>query len=300
MQSLQLYVLESMKAKLIQLAELLRLRHWVKNGFVFIPALFARALSVDNISRLVLLLLTFCLAASVVYIFNDLLDAPRDRKHKTKRQRPLASGFFTQRQAITGILVLLLAVSWLASLQLLAIPYLVAYLLLNVAYSLALKYVAIVDVSIIALGFVLRILAGGAVIGVFVSQWLVTIVFLLACSLAFAKRRHDLALNQENNQYEARISVYTLAFLDLALTIMLSITLLAYIIYSLSPEVMERLNSEYIYVTSFFVFLGVLRYLLLVLNPQTAGSPVQLIWRDRVLQCIILAWGITFYYLIYN
>lgn len=288
-----------MKAWLVQLADLLRLRHWVKNGFVFIPALFARALSVDNITTLLLLVLTFCLAASMVYVFNDLLDAPRDRKHKTKKHRPLASGFFSKRQAIMVILSLLIAVGWLSSLQIAAVPYLVAYLLLNVAYSLFLKYVAIVDVSIIALGFVLRILAGGAVIGVFVSQWLVTIVFLLASSLAFAKRRHDLALNQENNQYEARVSVYTLPFLDLALTIMLSITLLAYIIYSLSPEVMQRLNSEYIYVTSFFVFLGILRYLLLVLNPQTAGSPVQLIWRDRVLQLIILAWGLVFYWLIY-
>ncbi len=288
-----------MKAWLLQLAELLRLRHWVKNGFVFIPALFARALSAGNIAQLLLLFLTFCLTASVVYIFNDLLDAPRDRKHKTKQHRPLASGFFNQQQAIVGIVLLLLVVGWLASWQIPAIPYLVGYLLLNVAYSLALKYVAIVDVSIIALGFVLRILAGGAVIGVFVSQWLVTIVFLLACSLAFAKRRHDLALNQENNEYEARVSVYTLPFLDLALTIMLSITLLAYIIYSLSPEVMQRLDSQHIYVTSFFVFLGILRYLLLVLNPQTAGSPVQLIWRDRVLQLIILSWGLVFYWLIY-
>ncbi|MEO0875124.1 MAG: UbiA prenyltransferase family protein [Bacteroidota bacterium] len=288
-----------MKERLQQFVELVRLRHWIKNGFVAVPAIFAGAITMENLAVLGQLFLIFCLLASVVYIFNDLMDAPRDRLHLHKHQRPIASGYYTPLQAIVVLTVLLALAACLLLTQTAALPYVTAYLLLNLGYTLFLKYVAIVDVSIIGLGFVLRILAGGAVIAVFVSQWLVTIVFLLTTALAFAKRRHDLSINAENEAYEPRISVYTLPFLDLAITIMLSITLLAYIIYSLSPQAMERLGTDQIYLTSFFVFLGILRYLLLVLNPDTSGSPVQLIWRDRVLQVTILAWCLSFYYLIY-
>lgn len=288
-----------MKTFVVQFSRLLRIRHWVKNGFVFIPAIFARALGADTLWGLFLVSLYFCLASSVVYIFNDLIDLDRDRRHPTKQFRPIASGYFTPRAAMVYLLALLLMVGycsfWLPEIA----PIIGAYLVLNIAYTLHLKYLAIVDVAILGIGFVLRVLTGGIYAEVFVSEWLVTIVFLLCTALGFAKRRHDLAIAPEVALTSRNGPTYTLPFLDLAITIMLTITLMAYIIYSLSPVVMERLNSDKIYLTSFFVFLGILRYLLLTIDAKSSGSPVEIIYRDRVLQFIILGWGITFYILIY-
>ncbi|WP_367389541.1 UbiA prenyltransferase family protein [Lewinella sp. LCG006] len=288
-----------MKTFFVQFTGLLRVRHWVKNGFVFIPAIFAKELGPTNLWSLLLVGGYFCLSSSVVYIFNDLLDVEKDRRHPTKKFRPIASGYFTSKAAV-GLMLALLLIVGLCSFKLPEVaPIVGAYLLLNIAYSLYLKYLAIVDVAVLGIGFVLRVLAGGVGIGVFVSEWLVTIVFLLCTALGFAKRRHDLAIAPEVAIESRSEPTYTLTFLDRAITIMLTITLMAYIIYSLSPVVMERLNSDKIYLTSFFVFLGTLRYLLLTLDAKSSGSPVEIIYRDRVLQLVILGWATTFYLLIY-
>lgn len=288
-----------MKTFVFQFSRLLRVRHWVKNGFVFIPAIFARALGADTLWALLLVSLYFCITSSVVYIFNDLIDLDKDRRHPTKQSRPIASGYFTPRVALACMFILLLIVIaggfYLPELA----PVIGAYLVLNIAYTLYLKYLAIVDVAVLGIGFVLRVVAGGIYAEVFVSEWLVAIVFLLSTALGFAKRRHDLAIAPEVALESRNGPTYTLPFLDLAITIMLSITLMAYVIYSLSPVVMERLNSDKIYLTSFFVFLGILRYLLLTLDEKFSGSPVEIIYRDRVLQFIILGWAATFYFLIY-
>lgn len=288
-----------MKTFIVQFSRLLRVRHWVKNGFVFIPAIFARALGADTLWALLLVSLYFCITSSVVYIFNDLMDLDKDRRHPTKQFRPIASGYFTPGAALACMLVLLLIVIGGACCLPELAPVIGAYLVLNIAYTLYLKYLAIVDVAVLGIGFVLRVVAGGIYAQVFVSEWLVAIVFLLSTALGFAKRRHDLAIAPEVALTSRKGPTYTLPFLDLAITIMLTITLMAYIIYSLSPVVMERLNSDKIYLTSFFVFLGILRYLLLTLDEQFSGSPVEIIYRDRVLQFIIIGWATTFYFLIY-
>jgi 4-hydroxybenzoate polyprenyltransferase len=284
----------------IQFLQLIRVKHWLKNGFILLPVFFAAQFSVDSLLALFPLFLSFCLVASSVYILNDLIDIKRDSLHPVKRLRPLASGYFQ-----TSTAYLFLALFLVASVVSLfyvqpASSLVLAYFLLNIGYTFIFKYIAIVDVSVISLGFVIRVLAGGWELDIFVSQWLICIVFLLCISLAFAKRRHDLILAGDSKKQLNAINSYTVSFLDIAITISMSITLMAYIIYAISPEVAQRLGTDQLYITSFFVFLGIMRYLMLTLNSELSGTPVEIIWRDRVLQLVILCWLLTFYSLIYG
>ena len=282
------------------LIHLLRPKHWVKNGFVFLPAIFANRWQEPEVMwPTVLSCGVFCLAAGLVYILNDWWDMADDQQHPTKRLRPLASGTVSLSEA--GLLALVLATTLGAILWRWQdlILYITIYLALNLAYTFGLKRLAIVDVAIIGLGFVLRIVAGGAMGDVFVSEWLITIVFLLCTGLALAKRRHDLALLQAQGMPAEQTQKYTLPFLDLALTVLMSITLLAYIIYSLSPEVAARLGTNKLYITSFFVLLGMLRYLQLTLSNTQSGSPVELLWRDRTLQVVIVLWLLSYFLLVH-
>ena len=178
--------------------------------------------------------------------------------------------------------------------------YVLAYFVLNIAYVFMLKQVPIVDVSCIAIGFVLRIMAGGAAADVFVSHWMIIMTFLLTISIAFSKRREDLITVLAQTSTQNSPPSYSLTFLDLAKSITFSITLIAYIFYSISPEVIARIGSEKLYLTSVFVFLGIMRYLQIGVINQSAGSPIEVLWKDRFLQIVIVLWAITFLMIIYG
>jgi 4-hydroxybenzoate polyprenyltransferase len=280
---------------------LLRPEHWVKNFFVFIPAFFAARLADPHVLlRAGLGFVAFCLMASAVYVLNDMVDAPQDRNHPDKCRRPIASGAITTRQAIAILLIILfLATALAASLEAAVLLILLLYFVVNLFYSFSLKHIAIVDVSLIGLGFLLRVYAGGAATGVPVSQWLTVLTFLLALILGLAKRRGEYVIAMGENNFRKALEGYNLPFLDMAITLCSTVSVVAYLMYCFSPEVTERIGSDKIYFTAFFVVLGVLRYLQLTLVFNKTESPTRALLRDGFLQLVLLSWVGAFVWLLY-
>jgi len=288
----------------------MRLRQWTKNLAVFVGIVFAqRLLNVPSLERTGLAFVTFCLASSSVYLLNDLLDLENDRQHPTKRHRPLASGRLPVSWAIAAIGVLLLGcvglTTWIffvpiAPLQDIYATYgganlifaltIATYLILMTLYSVRLKHVVLIDVFIIASGFVLRILAGAVVIPVSISGWLYLVTCLLSLFLALSKRRHELVLLQGRASVHRQIlKEYSIPMLDQMITIVATTTIMAYSLYT----VQGTTGSHRLIVTIPLVLYGIFRYLYLVYMRMEGGSPEEVLLRDRhmlgtVMLCTIL------------
>jgi 4-hydroxybenzoate polyprenyltransferase len=279
----------------------LRPDQWVKNVFVVAPLFFTpAALTPGNVGRVALALVCFCLLASAVYVQNDYADREADRLHSVKRNRPIASGALGAQGALALLIVLLLLGGALA--VLLGRSFLVVaavYILLNFAYSLGLKRIAVLDVMIVAAGFVLRVEGGSRVIHVEPSAWIVIATGLLALFLALAKRRDDLTRNLASN-HRASLAGYNRPFLDAAVVMTLSGLLVAYLIYTTDSTVMLRLGTTQLYYTAPFVVAGILRYLQITLVEERSGSPTSIALRDRFIICAVLGWIVTFALLIYG
>jgi 4-hydroxybenzoate polyprenyltransferase len=212
---------------------LLRARQWVKNGFVVMPLLLTpETLSADNLARVAATFLCFCAAASVGYIINDYADREADRLHPEKRHRPLASGEVSVAEAAV-LMVLLLLVALLGAVLLSPTIFVIitGYIVLNLAYSFALKHISIVDIITIAAGFVLRIEAGAATIEVSPSVWIIVCTGLLALFLALAKRRDDL-VRALDGEHRPSLEGYNKAFVDVGIAILLAATFVSYVIYT--------------------------------------------------------------------
>ena len=280
---------------------LVRPEHWVKNLFIFIPAFFAARLNDPVVMRNALLgFVAFCLIASAVYVLNDIVDAPQDRNHPDKSRRPVASGAITISQAIVILVVLLLSATALAAyLSINMLMFSLLYFFVNLFYSFSLKHIALIDVSLIAVGFLLRVFAGGAVTGVSVSQWLIVLTFLLALILGLAKRRGEYVIAMGENNFRKALEGYNLPFLDVSITVCSTVAIVAYLMYCFSPEVTGRIGSDRIYFTAFFVILGILRYLQLTLVFNKTESPTRALLRDLFLQLVLLAWIGAFAWLLY-
>ncbi len=284
------------------LIRLIRVEHWVKNLFLFIPAFFAgRLFEPAVLLRAVLGFVAFSLIASAVYVLNDLVDAPQDRNHPGKSSRPIASGAVSQRQGI-GLVVLLLgggvALALTLDLSFLLIGLL--YFVINLFYSFSLKHIALIDVSLIGLGFLLRVFAGGAVTGVAVSHWLIVMTFLLALILGLAKRRGEYLIATGGQSFRKALEGYNLPFLDQSMVVCSTVAIVAYLMYCFSPEVTERIGSDKIFYTAFFVVLGILRYLQLTLVFEKTESPTRALLRDVFLQVVLLGWIGCFAWLLYG
>ena len=279
---------------------LIRPEHWVKNLFLFIPAFFAARLSEPAILKnAVLGFIAFSLFASAVYVLNDLVDAPQDRNHPDKKKRPLASGAMNTRQGIILLTALLaggMALALRLSVEMLA--YSVLYFIVNVFYSFSLKHIAIIDISLIGLGFLLRVFAGGAVTGVEVSQWLIVMTFLLALILGLAKRRGEYLVETKGHTFRKALEGYNLPFLDVGMVVCSTVAIVAYLMYCFSPEVTGRIGNK-IYFTAFFVIIGILRYLQLTLVYNKTESPTRALLRDGFLQIVLLAWIGSFAWMLY-
>lgn len=278
--------------------KLIRVKHWMKNMFVFLPMFFAGAFSLIFQSEVILLFVSFCLAASSIYILNDIVDVENDRLHPKKRKRPIASGEIPIKTAyvILGVFFL----GFVSTLLFLGSSawFVLGYFVMNILYSFYLKNISLVDVSCISLGFVLRVMAGGSEAGIYVSHWMIILIFLLTIALAFAKRRDDLVIDDNRTVFRKSSKGYSLAFLDIAKAISFSITLISYILYSISPETVASLGTDKMYITSLFVFLGIMRYLQITIIDRNSGSPVEVLLNDRFLQINILIWfGIMAYFI---
>lgn len=284
------------------LARLARPYQYVKNLFVFVPAFFGfRFFDPQVMGRSAVCFVAFCLAASAVYVLNDWMDREEDARHPTKKDRPIASGRIGAGAALAfGLALMAGGLGVAAALDPGLLAPLGVYLALNLSYSLGLKRIAIVDVVVIALGFNLRLEAGSLVSGVDLSHWIVVMTFLLALFLGFAKRRDDLVLEANGGEKLRSVSkAYSLAFLDAVLVMSASIVILCYILWTISPQVIERLGTESLYLTSVFVLLGVLRYMQIAMVLENSGNPSKALLRDRFLHLVLLGWVGAFLFILY-
>jgi decaprenyl-phosphate phosphoribosyltransferase len=293
---------ESSISKIRAFIRLARPDQYVKNGFVFLPLIFGHQLfNPDAFFVVLVAFVGFCLASSAVYVFNDFKDVEEDRIHPVKCHRPLASGQISPRQALwfAGLLgvgsvgIGLSLGNW---------PYLgilIAYLLLNTAYSLKLKHVAIIDVVTVSTGFVLRVFAGGVVVNIMPTHWLVLMTFLLALFISLAKRRDDLLLARSGNSHRRSLDGYNLEFVSGAMMIMAAVTIVSYILYTVSQDVTQKHGSQHLYLTSFWVIVGLLRYMQITFVREKSGSPTQVLLEDFFLQIVAGLWLLSFVIFIY-
>lgn len=289
-----------------QYLQLLRPLQWMKNVFVFAPIFFSNhLLEKDFFVPTAVVFLSLCMISSSIYCFNDLRDVEADRQHPKKCQRPIASGAVSVKGGYTLMaLATILAFVILAFVKSPNTPYLYmivgGYWLMNIAYCLKLKQYAILDVSIIAIGFVMRVLAGGLTTNVWVSHWLVMLTFLVTLFLALSKRNDDYRIYEQTG-IKPRVSItgYNRTFINEATAIVASVTMVSYIMYTMSEEVIARMGTRYVYLTSGWVLAGLLRYLQNMVVFGLSGSPTKSLVKDHFIQLCILGWIASFFAIIY-
>ena len=287
------------------LIRLIRPHQWVKNLVVLLPVFFGGALlHIESVYAGLVTALCFSFAASSIYCLNDIVDVEDDRQHPVKCHRPMASGAISITQGYT-LMFLMFVLSMLSTFllgqsQLETACVILFYWLLNIAYCLKLKQYAIIDVCVVSFGFVLRILAGGYATGIHLSKWIVLMTFLLMLFLSFAKRRDDVVRMNETGHAPRQNTIrYNLTFINQAITITASVTLVCYIMYTVSPETIQNFHTDYLYLTSVFVLVGLLRYIQIAVVDKRSGDPTKVMLHDRFMQFVVLAFGLAFLFIIY-
>jgi decaprenyl-phosphate phosphoribosyltransferase len=280
--------------------KLIRVNHFIKNLLIFAPLFFSLNFEKKGLFFVVAEgFFVFSVIASAVYILNDIFDINEDKNHPAKKYRPVASGVIPIKQALysmSGLLIIGFPLAYL--LNKLFFFIMLFYFCLNVLYSLKLKHIVIIDIFVIAVNYILRILAGCVLINISPSMWIIIITYLLALFLALGKRRSDILLSGSNSVRKC-IDGYNSAFVDSALGVICSCTLISYILYTISPEITIKMHSDYLYLTSFFVLAGILRYLQIIYVENKSECPTEIILKDKFLQVTILCWIILFWILIY-
>lgn len=282
----------------LTLVRLLRVKQWTKNAVVFAAFVFAlgdrnQDLAAWELWKVCLAALAFCLVSSAVYVFNDWRDAPQDRAHPLKRQRPIASGAVGPGLAAAVAAVLLaagLGGAWRLGPDLLAV--IGAYAALQLVYTLWLKRIALVDVIVISMGFVLRALAGAVVIQVVISPWLLLCAMLLALFLGLCKRRHE-KVNLEGQGTRAALDGYHEGLLDMLITMMAAAALVCYSIYTLWPETVAKFGTPWLAATIPFVVFGLFRYMDLVYRQEKGDRPEQILLTDGPLMANVILYGLA-------
>lgn len=288
-----------------EMIKVIRPQQWIKNMFVFLPLFFGRQMTdMELLVNAIIVFFAYSFAASSVYCFNDVIDVEADRRHPVKCHRPVASGAVSVHSAyIMMVAMISLSMALLTFLRGDVLPtvcIILGYWLMNMAYCWRLKQYAIIDVCIIAFGFVLRILAGGVSTGVVISHWLVMMTFLLTLFLSFAKRRDDvLRMMKTGEAPRQNTSRYNLTFINQTITITAGVMLVCYIMYTVSPEVVANFNTPYLYLTSGYVVVGLLRYIQLAVVDEKSGDPTKVMLHDRMIQFVVMAWILTFLLIIY-
>jgi len=275
----------------------MRPRQWTKNLVIYAPLVFDRQLGLNNLPvffRTTAGFVIFCLLSGVVYIINDITDYEADRNHPEKRRRPIASGHLqvsTARGAAIAILVVIFPLSYLLSPAFAGVA--AVYFLLNLVYSKWLKHVTLIDVFVIALGFVLRVLAGAVLITVArFSPWLYVVTTLGALLLGFGKRRAEIGLLADDaNTHRKVLDGYTIPLLDQLITIVAATIIIAYSLYTFSAPNLP--SNNIMMLTIPFVLYGIFRYLYLLHVDQSGGAPEELLLSDRPLQISIILWGVS-------
>lgn len=282
--------------------KLSRPQQWVKNFFVLLPSFFAgRALDYTLYPELLLAFISFSLISSAVYILNDYKDVETDRLHPLKRFRPLADG--SANRNVSLVLMILLFAAGIGVSFLLARGFmlmLLIYIGVNISYTFGLKNISILDLFLVSMGFLIRVYAGGFAVNIAVSHWLALMIMLLALFLTLAKRRDDLInTNTDGTIMRKSSRKYNMVFVNSCLVLFAGVIIVSYIMYTVSAEVVERFNSEWLYATVVFVIAGLMRYLQITFVEEKTGNPTQILVTDGFIITCILGWILTFYIVIY-
>ena len=281
---------------------LARPHQYIKNGFIFLPIFFAHKLfNYQALTQTCWAFVIFCLAASSAYVVNDIVDIEADRHHPTKKHRPLAAGILGKNEAFlfAGLLLSGSVILTFYQFDSLMIIFLGSYVFLNFSYSYVLKNYAIIDITAIAIGFIIRVFSGGLACDVWPSHWLIIMTYLLALFLALAKRRDDLILVAHGHQVRHNINNYSLEFVSLNMVIMAAVIIVSYILYTVSPEVVSLHGTNNLYLTTFWVILGLLRYMQITFVYQKSGSPTAIALKDRFISSVIILWFLTMLIIMY-
>lgn len=281
----------------------LRPAQWTKNLFVLAPLVFGKELDDPAaIARAAAAFGAFCAASSAAYLINDLRDREEDRRHPLKRRRPIASGALPVPAAVGAAVVLLVLAAALAAPLGSGVLALVAgYTVLNVLYSVALKHVVILDVMVVAVGFVLRVLVGGLAVRVEVSSWLLLCTIFLALFLAFSKRRHEIVLLTEAAPGQRRVlDHYSPAFLDQMINVVTASAVVCYALYAISPETAGRFDSRWLVYTVPLVLFGIFRYLYLIYQSPEERNPTEAILTDPPFLINLALWGLAVVWIVYG
>lgn len=289
-----------------QYIQILRPKQWLKNIFVFAPVFFNNnLLNTAYFLPTIVVCVAFCLISSSIYCINDIKDAEADRKHPKKCTRPVASGILSPKCAITISLICTLMSFGIISL----VPstnttwlyvIILTYWIINLSYCIKLKQYAIIDIFCIATGFVLRVLIGGIATGIWISQWLVLLTFLIALFLALTKRYDDFCIFEKTGTAPRKsICRYNSTFIILSIAIVASVTIVCYIMYTMSEAVILRLETEYLYLTSVWVIAGLLRFVQNMIVYERSSSPTKQLINDHFLHLCIVGWLFSFVIIIY-
>jgi 4-hydroxybenzoate polyprenyltransferase len=286
-----------------ELLKLLRPKDWVKNLFLFIPTFFAgKFFDLQSMEYLAGGFFAFSFLASSIYIINDYRDIEDDRKHPKKSKRPLASGTIKKSTGLLVAILLLVAgiiLGYILDESGKFLFILGIYYFLNLGYSFGLKNISIVDIMIVAAGFVLRVKGGGVLGRIDTTEWLTIMTFLLALFMAIGKRRDDVILKlSTGTDMRKAIKGYTLDYLNIVLGLVCAIIIVAYINYTVSGALYKEFGHR-LYYTSLFVIAGVMRYLQIIFVLNNSGSPTDILYKDRFIQITLLLWVASFFAILY-
>ena len=285
------------------LLKLLRVKDWVKNLFILLPLFFSGDLfDLVKLNQTIFVVISFCLVTSFVYILNDIFDIEFDKNHLEKKLRPIPSGKVSVRASLfIGILFLLIGLTllWYSSIESFYLT--VFYVLLNIFYSYKLKQIPIIDFIIVSIGFVIRVLIGGEIGEIELTQWMIVMVFLISLFIAVTKRRDDVYLYESENIINRKVIVkYTVEYMDKLITIISSTLLVSYLLFITSESVISRYPSRYLILSFLFVLIGVFRYNQITYVENKSGSPIKILFKDLFLQITLFFWVLTFLIVIYS
>lgn len=281
--------------------QLIRVKQWLKNVFIFLPAFFGGVLTLEGIPHLLAGFFGFSMIASVVYIINDLNDIESDKLHPKKKLRPLPSGVISKGKAMVIGAMLFIAsmvISWLFLPN--SFTYiLLTYLIINILYSYKLKTISIVDILIVAFGFVFRVLAGAELVVIDLSFWLLLMTFLFSLFVVLAKRRDDFCIT-DSTPYQIRKvnKYYSLDFLNTQITIVSGLMMVCYIMYTFNSDYFKD-EAFIALMSSILVIVGLMRYFQAIFIEDKGGSPTEFAFKDRFIQIVLLLWAALYIYLIY-
>lgn len=282
----------------------MRPHQWTKNGFIFLPLIFAQKIfHLPSVLKCLEAVAIFCLLASATYLINDIVDLNADRRHPVKRYRPLAAGLISPRVAkATAALLLFSSLLWGLFIGTDFFLVLIIYLGIQLAYNYVLKGKVILDIFCVSSGFFLRVVAGAVAIHVLISHWLIICTISISMFLSLAKRRNELMLlgQADAENHRKVLSEYSPYLLDQMIGVITATTLLSYMLYCISPQTIAKFHTEHLIYTFPFVLYGIFRYLYLIHKKDQGASPEKVLLTDLPLLVSVILWGFCCIFIIYR